>query len=172
MDSKYSFADEVEDVAIQVICKSHQFLRDARIKYLFRSGKWEKGEKVVLGQAKLASEDTRFIADFDFVIIINFDAWNKANEKQRLALVDHELSHCDFTEDDEGNRKWKTACHDVEEFTAVVYRHGLWADDLQKLMLAAKENDRRQIELIGIEVVTALGKIEETETENSDPALN
>ncbi|MHC1758295.1 MAG: putative metallopeptidase [Negativicutes bacterium] len=172
MDPKYSFADEVEDVALQTICKSHKFLRDARIKYLFRSGKWEKNGKIVLGQAKLASEDTRFIADVDFVIIINLDAWNNASTEHRFALVDHELSHCDFTEDNMGNRTWKTTGHDVEEFVAVVYRHGLWEDDLRKMMLAAKENDRRQIELIGMEVVAALGKVDEKEPEDSDQSLN
>ena len=140
MEDKYTYADEVEFMARDLISSTgmHKNLAEARIKYLFRSGKWEKGDKVIFGRTKLASDDIRFIADFDFVIMINEEAWGKATFAQKKALLDHELSHCDFSEDAEGNRKWRVADHDVQEFIGVVYRHGLWEAELQKLMIAAR----------------------------------
>lgn len=138
MSEKFSFAEAVEVMAAGLINDHHQYLAEARIKYLFRAGKWEKGDKTVLGKTKLASEDTRFIADYDFVIMINEEAWSKATHRQKMALLDHELTHCDYSEDAEGNRKWRVADHDVQEFVSIVGRHGLWETDLQKLMVAAR----------------------------------
>ena len=125
MSEKYRLADSVKKIAGEIIATNHPHLVEARIVYLFRSGKWETAEKVVLGKAKCASEDTRFLTDCDFIIIINETAFWAATDEQQQALVDHELSHCDYSEDAKGNRKWRCAHHDVEEFVGVVRRHAL-----------------------------------------------
>ena len=136
---KYSAAPEVEELARSLIEDHHSHLVEARIKYLFRNGKWAKKGRSVLGQAKLASEDTRFIGQYEFVIIVNLVAWNNASAATREALIDHELYHCGCEVDRAGNKRWNIVDHDVTEFIAVVRRHGLWEDDLQRLMKAAQE---------------------------------
>lgn len=138
-DSKYSVADDVEFLAKELIQNHHAYLANARIVYLFRAGKWIKGDKIRFGQCKLASEDIRFIAEFDFVITINLDAREVANAQMRLAVVDHELCHCDYTENEQGDRKWCVRDHDVQEFVAIVHRHGLWDTELQKLVIASRD---------------------------------
>ena len=138
-DQRYEIAYEVEEIAARIIDDHHNHLAEAKIKYLFKKDKWVKKDKVVLGQAKLASEDTRFIARYDFVIIINLDAWNISDSEKREALIDHELSHCGRAFDSDGNNKWCTIDHDVQEFIPVVRRHGLWEEDLQLLMKAVRE---------------------------------
>lgn len=57
------------------------------------------------------------------VVIWAWDFWWKTfNERQREALVLHELCHIDRTE--KGAVKLRK--HDVEEFTAVVHEYGIW----------------------------------------------
>lgn len=46
-------------------------------------------------------------------------------EDQRAALVDHELCHCGGT-----YGQWTMKKHDVDEFMAIIVRHGLWLPDL------------------------------------------
>jgi len=70
---------------------------------------------------------------------VNLEVWNNAIPAWREALLDHELSHCDCTQDKAGNKKWNIVDHDVQEFVSVVRRHGLWEADLQKLMIAARQ---------------------------------
>jgi len=136
---KYMEAPEVQELAVKIIGDHHGALAEARIKYLFRNGKWAKKSKTVLGQAKLASDDMRFIAEFDFIVFVNLAVWNNAPQAWREALLDHELSHCDCTEDKAGNKKWSIVDHDVQEFVPVVRRHGLWEADLQRMMIAARQ---------------------------------
>ena len=136
---KFSLAPEVELVAHDLIEDHHSHLIGARIKYLFRHGKWEKKHRQTLGQAKLAAEDIRFIAEFDFIITVSLDAWNYADSGTRMALVDHELYHCqDTSTPDDDEPSWGISDHDVQEFVAVVSRYGLWEKDLVRLMEAAQ----------------------------------
>lgn len=60
--------------------------------------------------------------DYDFVIWVALDWWNRFKPEQKVALVDHELCHCYIDADD----KPKILPHDVEEFNCILERHGLW----------------------------------------------
>lgn len=136
---KFAEAPEVMELAKKIIVEHHSHLIEARIVYLFRNGKWVKKGRAVLGQAKLAAEDARFIGQYDFIIIVNLNAWNNAGVTTREALVDHELTHCECEIDRAGNNRWKIADHDVHEFISIVRRHGPWASDLQRLLKASQE---------------------------------
>lgn len=79
-----------------------------------------------------------------FVITIWQGAWNFAlDERQKKALTDHELCHLMAEEamDKQGNETLKLSLlpHDLEEFNAVVRRHGMWLDDVEKLVKAAQD---------------------------------
>lgn len=166
---KYTHAPEVEELAVKLINDHHSHLAEARIKYLFRNGKWQSKGKATLGKAKLAAEDARFLGQYDFIIMISTEAWNSAVPAYREALVDHELQHCDCAEDKAGNKKWSIQDHDVQEFVSVVRRHGLWEVDLQKLIIAAKQGPyvdgpHNQIDMFN--------KSDETSSEPNKPELN
>ena len=141
---KYLVADEVALLAARIIDQWHSHLGEARIKYLFRNGKWSKKGNTTLGMARLASDDTRFIGQYEFVVIINLEAWNNASQEARIALLDHELSHCSCEEDKSGNKRWSIIDHDVKEFVGIVSRHGIWADDLKRLMSAATAAEKEE----------------------------
>jgi hypothetical protein len=82
-----------------------------------------------------------------FVIVISADTWKRLDERQRRALVDHELCHCVVSYDDDGMPVLSTRTHDIEEFGSIIDRHGLWTTHLavagtaiaEQLVLAVEE---------------------------------
>lgn len=117
---------EIAEALIDHLCPE---LQRARIAYLFREELAPKGEKVHLAHAAKASAKLAYLAEIDFVIEVNWSAYRTLTPAQRVALMDHELSHCSR---DAERDKWVLLAHDVEEFSGVVRRHGLWKPDLQQ----------------------------------------
>lgn len=163
VSGKYSHAPEVQKMAKKLIEKHHSHLVEARIKYLFRHGNWVSKGEVVLGKAKLAAEDTRFLGEYDFVILINAEAWKTASLQTREALIDHELCHCICVYDKQDNRKWSIIEHDVTEFVQVIARHGLWQDVLRRFMRTAKTAPKHpdEVDLFSDEEASGDGQAEQ-----------
>lgn len=153
---EYQVADEVAKVARPLIKNFHPHLNGMTIVYLFMNKRDKKTGasvmpkskgKALLGQAKLVSGLNAFLVsgatrtDGDeiepfFVLLITKTAWERMKAKQREALVDHELAHMGI--DDESGRP-VILPHDLEEFNAIVRRHGLWSEDVQEFFKAAKQ---------------------------------
>ena len=77
----------------------------------------------------------------DVLLIINKDAWIVMTDEQKLACIDHELTHVHVDED---SGKVSLLPHDVEEFASVIERHGLWREELKMMNKAVNRN--RQVE--------------------------
>jgi putative metallopeptidase len=146
---EYQPAPEVEDVARRLIDDYHTHLTSVRIDYVFTTEQLKEKGKVVWGRAKkvtglnawLASEDKLRDAvepEEFFVMEIHRATWLQLDEKSRRALVDHELCH--FWIEETG--KLSILGHDLEEFNAVVRRHGLWQVEVEMFLRAAKEKER------------------------------
>lgn len=135
----------------RMIPELHSHLVEAKICLAWKIGcKPDADGHVMLGQARKASDLDRELHTFDFVILLNFEAWNAAgfNEEQMTALIDHELCHCQVTLDNDtgeekrdakGHPVWRIRKHDIEEFCEIVGRHGLWKKDLEKFARVAME---------------------------------
>jgi len=82
--------DEIED---------HRWLREARVLLLFRSGVQPNAEnQICLGQARRAAPLVALLGERpDFVILLTRETWEAAAPRKRLALLDHELTHCAVT---------------------------------------------------------------------------
>lgn len=143
MATKFRPAPAVAKIADPLIKRHHDHLVGVRIDYLFRDkaqvskGRpiWGVARKITGMAAYLGAkehDETREGCDPFFVIEVAEDVWGGLTDKQRTALVDHELAHCAVTVDDEGVLKLSIRGHDLEEFKAIVQRHGLWAPDLQE----------------------------------------
>lgn len=109
----------------------HHHLVDARILLLFRDQAAKKAGKLVVATASKMSAKDNAIADaappYAFKIIIANDLWTLNTDAWRRALLDHELCHCSGNSED----GWELLSHDVEEFAAIVERHGLWKADVR-----------------------------------------
>lgn len=127
----------------EIRMKHHEHLHDAEIIFLMTKKASVKGGLISYGKTKLANGLTRYFARADFVIVITAMLWDKATPQAHRAMVDHELCHCSYEEDGEGNRTWTIQHHDVEEFTDTIDRHGLWHDSLKTFGQAVG----RQLEL-------------------------
>lgn len=157
--AKYFDAPEVKEVAEQLIPKYHQHLLDfqVKIRYVFvdktpmSKGKevWGTCRKITGLSAHL--EDSKSDEPF-FVITISKDIWDVLPPDKREALVDHELCHA-WAEvkqsDDEADAdadaeieqdnpvKLSVKPHDLEEFSCIVRRHGLWRESVADFVEAA-----------------------------------
>jgi hypothetical protein len=129
-------------MAEDLIANYHPHLADARIAYLFRSPTWKSKGQEVAGTAGTPSARERCFAgdrELAFVITLNWEWWEGANERARRALLDHELSHCARDEGPDGLPSWTTVGHDFEEFTDIVRRHGLWREGMHEFAAAVEQ---------------------------------
>jgi hypothetical protein len=133
-----------------LVSKHHEEIKDARILVAWNLA-WrpDVDGRVTLGKCKKASYLDRELAPYDFVILLRKEFFEDAavSDEQRLALLDHELCHATVKLDSKtlepvidvkGRKVWRTVKHDIEEFSAVVSRHGLYKRDLERFFRAVK----------------------------------
>lgn len=147
----YMAAPDVTRIAEQLIRDHHTHLLDVRVECVFREKASKSNGRIVLGKARKVSGLNAFLSritdagentegDEFFVIEIAADEWDEMPPSKRRALVDHELCHLTIEYDEEKDVvTLGLRAHDVEEFTEIVQRHGLWKDDLAEFGKAAKE---------------------------------
>jgi hypothetical protein len=153
MSDVYTPASEVADIAKKLIKKHHDHLTSRRVECLFVERMDKDGNsqaitskgKHLYGQAKLMTGLNAYLACAPraiedptpfFVILISKHWWPNASDLFKTALVDHELSHCEY---DSENDRYSLVDHDVTEFTAIVKRYGLWNSDVETFVKAAKQ---------------------------------
>ena len=121
--------------------ENHSHIAEARIALAWRHRvKSDKDGIVKLGQCVKNSGIHREYADYDFFIVLNKMAWDAFTKEQKMALLDHELCHIMPSEDkngepqqdDRGRKLFRTRRHDIEEFSEIVRRHGLYKRDLER----------------------------------------
>ena len=134
---------QLEDMGKELVQEVHEHLREAEISYLLTSKPMSNTGKTLAGKARKVSGILRYYAQSDFLIIVSNDFWQEAAIPERRALLDHEHCHCSVEYDKDGGRQWILKGHDIEEFTAIVDRRGLWHDELEKFGQAVA----RQLEL-------------------------
>src|SRR6266704_2576613 len=132
----------------QLRAKYHQHLQPARIAIAWRKSlKPNVDGQLILGKCVKATDLNREVAAFDFIILLNREVWQDGefNEKKKRALLDHELCHAEIVldkktlepkYDERGRNIWRTRKHDIEEFQAVIERHGCYKRDLERFAKA------------------------------------
>lgn len=139
-------ADELYPFADSIIEEFHPHLKPEPIIFAWRTGKWQSGGSIIRGEATVISGRAAFLAnigleepeegpDQQFLITINEGAWLGMSGDERKALIDHELCHCRVDED---SGQLLCVPHDLEEFTCIVERHGLWKRPLQEMEQAMR----------------------------------
>jgi len=113
---------------------------------------------VTLGKCKKASDLDRELAVYDFIILLREAFWTDplVTDHQRRALLDHELTHAavklddhgEPVEDERGRVVYRVRKHDLEEFTAIVERYGMYKKDLE-VFARALERAHGRTEWVG-----------------------
>jgi hypothetical protein len=123
--------DQAAGIGRVLVRSIHEDLDGAKIAWLF--------QKEILGKladAARAGSRLNFLSKYDFVMSFNWVEWVKLSPEHRIACVDHQLCHCGH---DPEKFKWIYREHDVEEFTPVIDRWGLWQPRLPEFARSAKE---------------------------------
>ena len=140
----------------ELIAEYHLHLLDARILYLFTTQQRKKCDRVRLASAHKFSALHRYLSSVhiretpeasvdygaDFLILIDREEWKRLSPRQQRALIDHELTHCARVEkitDTGVEGHWAIRGHDVEEFSDIIQRHGLWRQDLKNMAKAIEQ---------------------------------
>jgi hypothetical protein len=156
--------------AQEVVESHHPLLAVARVDYCFavNHSDWpmkSKGQRV-LGKAKIVSLEDRARGGPDAKVTVDKSWWDDRGERERAALLDHELCHfalvpatdkdrekgkatpCGrWKADDLGRPKLKYAHHDAEVgvFFSVIKRHGRDAADARVVAALAGEESVKPV---------------------------
>jgi len=84
-----------------------------------------------------------FAKPVKFIITLDRPKWDELSSEQQMALLDHELCHCDFSENEKtGEIKARIREHNIEEFNEIVMRHGAWDAALQVFVDCIDKNKK------------------------------
>lgn len=134
---------DVDEVIAEAVREWHRDLKRAHIIGLGRPKAQKSKGKLVWASIKKASplEQVLYGDALDFILVVGLDVWTPLPMPQRRALIDHELSHATWDEGDDEKGiagSWKLVGHDLEEFDAVLKRHGAWKGDVLRFLQAGK----------------------------------
>ena len=129
---EYEDADEVRAIAERIVIpRWHEPCGELRIVYLATDDLGTHNGRKTIAQIRRATPVETHLAGIDIVFVVDALEWAEMDEPRRIALVDHEFCHVEV--DGDGV---KMRGHDVEEFNAVVQRHGAWSEDLARFVRA------------------------------------
>lgn len=121
---------EVYELVWDMIKKTHPRLADATVRVLFKEKLGTSHGMAQIGKPEVADAKMVFLASVDLIVWLDSGFWAMATPEQRLALVDHELTHFVMKTDSDGNEGYQLRHHDVEEFAEVIERRGMWQEEL------------------------------------------
>ncbi len=133
----------IKAAADRLIAANHAHLKSASICYVMKldeSGQDKPlkpprdGKHRKIASARKVPALYLELTGFDFIILVDQKVWDRLSLEQQEAVVDHELCHCRYDE-----KGWYVADHDVQEFRAILERHGFWQDSLREFVEAAQQ---------------------------------
>lgn len=146
MSAEYSAAESVQSIAQSLMATYHPELATARIAYLFIDRVPKKGGRELLGKSVKVSGRWQELTELDFCIEVALPKWQELTDDQKTALVDHLLERCSGEENEEdGSYKWTLREPDVQEFSTILQRHGIWNEALTGFVQVAQSLNIAQI---------------------------
>lgn len=168
MSADYSPAESVQSVAQTLLPTYHPELASARVAYMFIDRVAKKGGRELYGKAVKVSGRWENLTELDFCVEVSLPKWNELNDDQRTALVDHLLERCSGEEQEDGSLKWILREPDVQEFSTILQRHGVWNESLTSFVQVAQQLDIASL----VQEVTGEAAIGDTVEEDSEVNLN
>ena len=101
---------------------------DATIGFLSSTAAKRSDGRPVLGECERIKDKYRWAIPYDFTVTIfepnvqDIPSWDEAHLR---VLLLHELMHAGVSIDRDGNEVYSIVPHDVEDFRAILERHGL-----------------------------------------------
>ena len=137
----------------KLIANERADLKPLKIGFAWRLG-WRADPDgfLPLGKCRKRGDLDRELDEYDFIILLNKEAWPVLEAKQKERLIFHELEHAQLSldsngdpkKDDRGRFVCRVRKHDIEEFRSVIEKYGM-NEDLSKLALAAIHDAERPL---------------------------
>lgn len=138
----------------------HPILKEARIAFVFREKAQKQGERYILGQCTKVPEKFQPYLEYDYIIWLSEEDYAEMDDLRREALIDHELCHCKFSGQ---TGTWGIRPHDIQEFSDVIERHGIWSPDIRRIKSAIEKYEAQTLPGLLVDsmekFVNATGKI-------------
>lgn len=142
-DDAFDGADFLESIQLTRIgnalirrCPEFGFLTrdDDMVTFVWKRQGGQSGGRVRYGQCQKASGLVKFFAECEYVIWIAADHVRQTlfTNLQLEALLYHELLHCGYELDKNGDMKLMVRGHDDELFYAELRRYGTWKRELER----------------------------------------
>ena len=152
---QYKSAPDADRIAASLLCTVHSDIAEFPVRCIFQDENDLKGNHIVLANVRKVSGLQAFLSgtcpveglqevleldmNIEFVepndlilIVIGYPSWVGLDDKQREALIDHELCHVRTSFNERtGKATAKIIGHDVEEFYGVIQRHGDWKGEIK-----------------------------------------
>ena len=166
MPREYWNAPEVEKLAKeQVIPQWHAELAQFSIAYLFTGEMRSKG-KSTLAKIKKVTGVEFALTDVDLVVIVSKPEWDMSTPR-RIPILDHEFCH--VTTDATHPDQLVIVEHDIEEFGAVVRRHGVWREDVRDFARQLELWEDKTIDQEVSGVIQAMDDLKKSVPEDGKP---
>lgn len=141
-------APDVKQIIREVVHKCYPDLTAATIHAIYGTEPQKKDGKLVLASTDIIRGRQAWLSnglveagqdepDPYFLIEVFKGSWDRLNDEQKAALIDHQLAFCEVTP----KGLLKRRDYDVKEFTAVIHRRGFWRSGIDALYQAAKKHD-------------------------------
>lgn len=133
----------IHDMIATIVVEHHPDLAEATIAVAWHlSRKPDKDGRMQLGSTKLVGNLERELMEHDFIVVLVKEFWDDPNvtDDQRRALLDHQLSRVarvideggEPIEDERERKRYRLVKPDLQEFSAVVKRHGMYRKEIEK----------------------------------------
>jgi predicted metallopeptidase len=100
------------------------------IAFVFRSVAQKQGERYILGQCTKVPAKFQPYLEYDYIIWLSEEDYMSMDDRAREALIYHELLHCKYNFE---AGSWGIRPHDIQEFSQVIERYGIWSPDVRKV---------------------------------------
>jgi len=138
---KYVDCPEAEKIAARLVEKfGLDDAKEANIKFLKRLTETSP----YLGKCSRATGKWAYLTGYDYVIEVWEPWWEQADDREREALIYHELLHIVRRRTRSGKLRWALRKHDVEEFTEVARAYGAWTPSLKEFYKGLDSYERRR----------------------------
>src|SRR5574343_378387 len=132
---EFIVSEDLQNVAEEVIQKEHIDTKGISIAYLLV---FPNISKTVAGKCIKSSKEMKFLGKVDYVIEISGELWDVLEEDVRYILVHHELMHIlSINNEKTGERELKIRQHDVQDFSKLIDRHGVYWIDMVKTSVSS-----------------------------------
>lgn len=144
-------------------------LKHARIGVVYVTPPQKRHGREILGSAQKVGGYLQLYTGLDFIVTINEEFWKEAEMQQRRQLIDHELHHCWFKIDKDGQPAtthdgedvkivFALREHDFLEFYDVALRYGDHCPGYKKMVETVKQQEFNFMNDLGAKACAAADK--------------